>query len=136
MMKRQYPLALAGMLATMMLMPGGAQAEEFCREYTRTISIGGRLQEGYGQACLMPDGDWRIRTEQVRYMPPSNLAWRETQPVYSAPDVVYYRQQPVRVVFVDPPGKKKGWHKHNRHADYRYDHRRHDHHPNHKRSRH
>lgn len=29
------------------------------REYTTTVIIGGRAQEAYGTACLMPDGSWR-----------------------------------------------------------------------------
>ncbi len=31
-----------------------------CREFTQTISIGGRLQEGHGTACREADGSWRI----------------------------------------------------------------------------
>jgi surface antigen len=31
-----------------------------CREFTQTISIGGRLQEGHGTACREADGTWRI----------------------------------------------------------------------------
>ena len=34
-----------------------------CREYTRTIEVGGRLQEGFGKACLQPDGSWRMVSE-------------------------------------------------------------------------
>jgi len=30
------------------------------REFTQTISIGGRLQEGHGTACREADGSWRI----------------------------------------------------------------------------
>ena len=32
----------------------------FCREYTHTIHIGGRPQQGFGTACRQPDGSWRI----------------------------------------------------------------------------
>lgn len=112
---KKYPLAVAGMLAAMTLAPGDAKADEYCREYTRTIQIGGRIQEGYGTACLMPDGDWQVRNEQVRstvqyYQPAQGV-------VYYPQQTAYYRQQPVRVVFYDndrrwhPPGKHKGWHK-------------------------
>jgi len=31
-----------------------------CREYQSTGSVGGRLQQTYGTACLQPDGSWRI----------------------------------------------------------------------------
>lgn len=31
-----------------------------CREYQSTGSVGGRLQQTYGTACLQADGSWRI----------------------------------------------------------------------------
>lgn len=33
---------------------------QYCREYTQTIVVGGRSQEGYGKACRQPDGTWKI----------------------------------------------------------------------------
>lgn len=33
---------------------------QYCREYTSTIHVGGRLQQGYGTACLGEDGAWRV----------------------------------------------------------------------------
>lgn len=35
---------------------------EYCREYTQTITIDGRLEEGHGVACRQPDGRWRIQS--------------------------------------------------------------------------
>ena len=32
----------------------------YCREYTATARVGGRLQETYGTACYQPDGSWEI----------------------------------------------------------------------------
>jgi surface antigen len=32
----------------------------FCREFQKEIRIGGRLERGYGIACLQEDGSWRI----------------------------------------------------------------------------
>ena len=32
----------------------------YCREYSQTVRVGGRIQESYGTACLQPDGSWRI----------------------------------------------------------------------------
>jgi len=32
----------------------------YCREFTQTISIGGKTQKGYGNACRQPDGSWQI----------------------------------------------------------------------------
>lgn len=34
----------------------------YCREYNQTISVGGRLQEGYGTACRQPDGSWQLQS--------------------------------------------------------------------------
>lgn len=33
---------------------------QYCREYTQTINIGGRTEEGYGKACRQKDGNWKI----------------------------------------------------------------------------
>lgn len=33
----------------------------YCREYTQTIKVGGRVEEGYGVACRQPDGRWQIQ---------------------------------------------------------------------------
>jgi hypothetical protein len=35
-----------------------------CREYQRTIVIGGRAERGYGTACRQPDGTWRVVSAQ------------------------------------------------------------------------
>lgn len=32
----------------------------YCREYTQTIRVGGRTEQGYGRACRQPDGTWQI----------------------------------------------------------------------------
>lgn len=40
--------------------PRFSEGRQLCREYTHTIYIGGRPQEGYGTACRQPDGAWRI----------------------------------------------------------------------------
>ena len=31
-----------------------------CREFTQTIFVGGKSQEGYGLACRQQDGSWKI----------------------------------------------------------------------------
>lgn len=33
---------------------------QYCREYTQTINVGGRVEEGVGRACRQPDGSWRM----------------------------------------------------------------------------
>ena len=32
----------------------------YCREFTRTSYVGGRPQQGYGNACMQPDGSWQM----------------------------------------------------------------------------
>ena len=32
----------------------------YCREYTQTITVGGKRETGYGTACRQPDGSWKI----------------------------------------------------------------------------
>jgi hypothetical protein len=33
---------------------------QYCREYTRNIVVGGKQQKAYGNACMQPDGRWKI----------------------------------------------------------------------------
>jgi len=32
-----------------------------CREFTQTVTIGGKPQQAYGTACRMADGSWKIQ---------------------------------------------------------------------------
>jgi surface antigen len=32
----------------------------YCREYQQEVVVGGRRQQGYGQACRQPDGSWKV----------------------------------------------------------------------------
>lgn len=34
---------------------------QYCREYTQTIKVGGKVQEGVGTACRNEDGTWQIK---------------------------------------------------------------------------
>ncbi|MCE3232724.1 MAG: 17 kD surface antigen [Rickettsiaceae bacterium] len=38
-----------------------APTGEYCREYTQTINVGGKTQQGHGTACRQPDGSWQIK---------------------------------------------------------------------------
>lgn len=56
-------LSFVGYAVFMLLIdPNTAQAQNkpYCREYTKTIWVGGVRQEGYGTACYQPDGSWEI----------------------------------------------------------------------------
>lgn len=35
-------------------------SEEYCREYTTEVRVGGQTQSAYGTACRQPDGSWKI----------------------------------------------------------------------------
>ncbi|OGO90617.1 MAG: hypothetical protein A3F10_06810 [Coxiella sp. RIFCSPHIGHO2_12_FULL_42_15] len=35
-------------------------SEHYCREYQTTVTVGGKVQEAYGKACRMSDGQWKI----------------------------------------------------------------------------
>jgi len=32
----------------------------YCREFTQTITVGGKREQAYGNACRQPDGSWQI----------------------------------------------------------------------------
>ena len=32
----------------------------YCRQFTQELVIGGQRHQGWGTACMMPDGSWRI----------------------------------------------------------------------------
>lgn len=55
-------ILLMGVLVAIPTMAGATQAkaEEYCREYTKTVTIGGRVEEAYGTACYQPDGSWEV----------------------------------------------------------------------------
>ncbi|MGE0754683.1 MAG: RT0821/Lpp0805 family surface protein [Alphaproteobacteria bacterium] len=33
---------------------------DYCREYSQSITVGGRTEKAYGTACRQPDGTWKI----------------------------------------------------------------------------
>lgn len=39
---------------------GYSSSGRYCREYQQTVTVGGRNQTAYGQACQAPDGSWEI----------------------------------------------------------------------------
>ena len=36
------------------------QRGDYCREFSHSVNIGGKIERAYGTACRMPDGAWRI----------------------------------------------------------------------------
>ena len=51
---------LIAMTTLLVLGSTGLAHADFCREFTSTITVGNRFQEGIGTACLNPDGSWQI----------------------------------------------------------------------------
>lgn len=41
--------------------PAYRQADgTYCREFSQTVTVGGKMQSAYGTACRQPDGTWKI----------------------------------------------------------------------------
>lgn len=62
--------------------------QPYCREYTETIKIGNELHEGYGTACMQPDGSWQKVTDVT-------LAG---QPAVQQPISIYNQAPPQQVI--------------------------------------
>lgn len=121
--------AFAGIIAAAALLAGGKSAhagDAFCREYTRNIFVGGRIGQGYGTACLQPDGSWRVTAGQDAVPPQPQKLFRYGAVSYAAPPppphVVYVYDRP-HYRFV-PPGHR---HRHDRHRHDWREHGRHHH---------
>jgi len=33
---------------------------QYCREYQKTVTVGGKTEQAYGTACRQPDGSWKL----------------------------------------------------------------------------
>ena len=108
--------------------PEEASANDYCREYTRTVYIGNRAQEAYGQACLQPDGSWMIVGEGLGNDIPQNATnvdyvIRDNNRYITPPRVVYYPSPP-RIVHRSSPSYvwyQGGHYRGNDHGSYRWD---------------
>lgn len=92
-MRIRYFLATAALC----LMGNAATAQEYCREYTDGVVIGGVRQSGYGTACYMPDGSWQITQsggyQQAGYYQQQPTVIQTTNYV-PVPQPSYYYQRP------------------------------------------
>lgn len=137
-MKTSLLLPAMALLASVVTSPAAqASATSYCREFNRDIVIDGRLQNGYGIACLQPDGSWEIQ--------PST----QTLPYPRNDNVVIYEQPTTRYVtttrhvdYADPSpflggialgSAWWGWNSYDHHRDRDYGHHRHDRHCRHDR---
>jgi hypothetical protein len=137
-MRHKYILIAAlAAIPLLFAQPAEASRGDYCREFTKTIRVGGNLESGYGRACLMPDGSWQIVSTHGSLEPHEifprdihrRIVYRDN---YYAPR--YY--QPPRVVYYQP-GRHYGHYKHKKHwrdwDDDRRDH--HDRDRHHRRDR-
>ncbi len=76
----------SGTLETIVPKPAFASGGTVCREFTKTVTIGGTQQQAYGTACRQPDGTWKLAQQE---------------PQHEAPVIVAAPPQP-RVVYVYP----------------------------------
>lgn len=124
-------MGVALSIAAMVGLPSGAKADDYCREYTRTVNVGGMTQDAYGTACLQPDGSWMIVGEGLGNDIPNNAAnvnyvihdnRREVIPTrvvyYEQPRVNYYRPRPAPIFVWSSTGHYRG------NKFYGYNHRR------------
>lgn len=60
--------------------------QPYCREFTKVLQVGGRVQSAYGTACYQPDGAWQIvsdaipASQPVQYVPTQNQVVYVSQP--------------------------------------------------------
>lgn len=111
----------AGTLAALMCGAPAFADDEFCREYTRTIYVGGMQKQGFGTACLQPDGSWQIVAENTydnRAYPAYQAMPVVSQTTYIVrePRYAYYRHQPRPTVLAfNLGGRNDRWDRHDRH---------------------
>lgn len=109
---KSFIMGLLALGAAVGLMPAQAQAQDYCREYTRTVYIGNREQVAYGTACYQPNGDWKIVDEtdqsrigqRFRNEDVTNSYYQPVyQPIYQPVSRTYYYRtvpQQTRFIFV------------------------------------
>ncbi len=96
------PVTLAATFILSAAAPKQANASDsYCREYTRSVYIGGRREEAYGTACMQPDGSWMIVGEGLGNDIPVNVTNVKYIIHDDRRDFV-----PTRVVCVEPKYKK------------------------------
>lgn len=121
-MKNLILPALAGLVALGWAAgPAAAYDGDYCREYTRQVMIGGRMETSYGMACLQPDGQWLIDGDRRRPLPRAV--------VYEPDDrIIVTERRPVYIIDRDDKRRHKHYRHMDRHADRpwhdRYDDRR------------
>ncbi len=84
---------LAGALMSPLMFAGNADAAGYCREYQKSIRVGGHTESGYGTACMQPDGSWMITDTRGSVDPFDDLR-EQNVTLVAAEQPVYYRYGP------------------------------------------
>ncbi|MBN8543348.1 MAG: hypothetical protein J0M34_03690 [Alphaproteobacteria bacterium] len=118
------PLSLAALFA----MPAHA---EYCREFTKDVLVGGRLQQAYGTSCMQPDGAWQIVQQPTIQAAPTVTY---VQPVSYVQPVTYYNSysrpyypRTSSFSFIYNSGDRWDRHRGYRNHGYGWGHRKHGH---------
>lgn len=82
------------LLAAIFFSAASARAE-YCREFTETIVVGGRKEQGYGTACLQADGAWQIQ-EPARF----DSGYRAAD---NTPQTIIIRDEPRPIIIRERP---------------------------------
>jgi hypothetical protein len=85
-MKRRYLLSAGALLlaagtANAQYVPATYQ-EPYCREFNKTVLVGGTMQPAYGRACYQPDGSWQIVSDDIPASQPVQYYPVQNQVVY------------------------------------------------------
>lgn len=70
-----------------------AEAAGYCREYQKSIHVGGHIESGYGTACMQPDGSWLITDTEGSVDPFDDLR-NDNAVIYAQAQPVYYQYGP------------------------------------------
>ncbi len=108
---------------------GEAQAREYCREYQKTIYVGGKAVEGYGTACRQEDGAWEISKlkgsdraqTKVREYIVDDLNRQGAREIIVVNEPRYYNPPPV-VVVRDYSGYPRGYSKYHHNKNFYWTH--------------
>ena len=116
-MKKQYILLSAMALSAAFTSTANAHAghgsvEHQCREFTRTIIIGGEPQQGVGTACLHSDGSWQIVSDAkvpATIKEPQVVKGEAPVKVIEKETIVYRDRPSYRYGYKRPYGKHFGY---------------------------
>jgi hypothetical protein len=84
----------SGTVETIVPKPAFNSGGTVCREFTKTVTIGGTQQQAYGTACRQPDGTWKLAQQEQQPTEQRYVPQQQAPVIVAAP--------PPRVVYVYP----------------------------------